>query len=76
MNYNPLTSKKIQDFIKNQKGTTIIATHSTKLVESVADYVYIIERGKVILFDEVKKLMKKYGNIEEAYFKNRKENNV
>ena len=73
---DPLTSKKIQDFIKNQKGTTIIATHSTKLVESVADFVYIIERGKVILFDEVKKLIKKYGNIEEAYFKNRKENNV
>ena len=73
---DPLTSKKIQDFIKNQKGTTIIATHSTKLVESVADYVYIIEKGKVILFDEVKKLMKKYENIEEAYLKNRKENNV
>ncbi len=73
---DPLTSKKIQEFIKNQKGTTIIATHSTKLVESVADYVYIIEKGNVILFDEVKKLVKKYGDMEEAYFENRLEKNV
>lgn len=71
---DPLTSKKIQEFIKNQKGTTIIATHSTKLVESVADYVYIIERGKVTLFDKVKDLMKKYGSMEEAYFENRLKN--
>ena len=60
---DPLTSKKIQDFIKNQKGTTIIATHSTKLVESVADYVYLIEKGKVTLFDKTKNLMEKYGSI-------------
>ncbi len=71
---DPLTSKKIQEFIKNQKGTTIIATHSTKLVESVADYVYIIERGKVTLFDKVKDLIEKYGNMEEAYFENRLKN--
>ena len=73
---DPLTSKKIQEFIKTQDGTTIIATHSTQLVESVADYVYIIEKGKVILFDEVKKLMKKYGSMEETYLENRLEKNV
>ncbi len=67
---DPLTSKKIQEFIKEQKGTTIIATHSTKLVEEVADYVYIIEHGKVTLFDKVETLMKKYGSMEEAYFNN------
>ena len=65
---DPLTAKKIQDFIKQQKGTTIIATHSTQLVEQVANGVYIIERGNVILFNEVKNLLKKYGSIEEAYF--------
>jgi ABC-2 type transport system ATP-binding protein len=65
---DPLTAKKIQDFIKKQKGTTIIATHSTKLVELVADAVYIIERGNVILFDEVEKLKDHYGSVEEAYF--------
>ena len=68
---DPLTSKKIQEFIKNQKGTTIIATHSTKLVEKVADQVYIIENGNVILYDSVEKLMNKYGSVEEAYFKSR-----
>jgi ABC-type multidrug transport system ATPase subunit len=65
---DPLTSKKIQDFIRQQKGTTIIATHSTQLVEQVADQVYIIERGKVLMFDDVKKLMKKHGSMEKAYF--------
>ncbi len=67
---DPLTSKKIQEFIKQQKGTTIIATHSTKLVEEVADSVYILENGNVTLFDKVDALMKKYGSMEEAYFEN------
>jgi len=65
---DPLTSRAIQDFIKHKKGSTIIATHSTQLVEQIADFVYIIMRGKVILFDEVSKLLSKYGTIEEAYF--------
>jgi ABC-type multidrug transport system ATPase subunit len=69
---DPLTAKKIQEFIKQQKGTTIIATHSTQLVEQVANQVYIIERGKVMMFDEVKKLLKIYGSIEEAYFASKK----
>ena len=71
---DPLTSKKIQEFIKEQKGTTIIATHSTKLVEEVADYVYILEHGKVTLFDELEALMNKYGSMEEAYFNNHGKN--
>jgi ABC-2 type transport system ATP-binding protein len=70
---DPLTSKKIQDFIKQQNGTAIIATHSTQLVEQVADTVYIIERGKIILFDEVKKLIKKYDSVENAYFSTKKD---
>ena len=65
---DPLTSRRIQDFIKRKKGSTVIATHSTQLVEQVADQVYIIMRGKVILFDEVSKLVSKYGSIEETYF--------
>jgi ABC-2 type transport system ATP-binding protein len=73
---DPLTSKKIQDFIRKQKGTTIIATHSTQLVEQVADQVYIIERGNVLMFDELKTLMNKYGNMEKAYFACKKGNNV
>jgi len=65
---DPLTTRKIQDFIREKQGTTIIATHSTQLVEKVADSVYILMRGKVTNFDKVSKLMDKYGNMEEAYF--------
>ena len=73
---DPLTSRTIQNFIKKKNGTTIIATHSTQLVEKVADFVYIIMRGKVLLFDEVKKLVNKYGSMEEAYFQTKEEFNV
>lgn len=65
---DPLTSKAIQNFIKNKKGTTVIATHSTQLVEKIADLVYIIMRGKVIHFNNVDSLVSRYGSIEEAYF--------
>lgn len=73
---DPLTSRAIQDFIRQKKGSTIIATHSTQLVEQIADLVYIIMRGKVILFEEVEKLVSKYGSIEEAYFHVKDEMNV
>jgi len=73
---DPLTSRAIQDFIKHKKGSTIIATHSTQLVEQIADLVYILMRGKVILFDEVSNLISKYGNIEDAYFHIKDEKNV
>ena len=73
---DPLTSRRIQDFIKRKKGSTIIATHSTQLVEHIADQVYILMRGRVIKFDEVSKLMSKFGSIEEAYFHSKDEMNV
>lgn len=73
---DPLSSRKIQDFIKIKRGATVIASHSTQLVEKVADHVYILMRGQVILFDEVSKLVSKYGSIEEAYFHSKDEMNV
>lgn len=68
---DPLTSRTIQDFIKNKKGTTIIATHSTQLVEKVADEVYFLMKGQVVLFDKVSNLIEKYDTIEKAYFENK-----
>jgi ABC-2 type transport system ATP-binding protein len=65
---DPLTSRALQDFIKKRKGTTVIATHSTQLVEQVADKVYLLMRGRVVIFDEVSKLVSKYGSMEETYF--------
>ncbi len=73
---DPMTSRAIQDFIKQKKGSTIIATHSSQLVEQIADNVYIIMSGKVILFNEVSKLLSKYGSVEEAYFHIKDEKNV
>ena len=73
---DPLTSRALQNFIKNRKGTTVIATHSTQLVEQVADIVYIIMRGRVILSDKVSTLISKYGNMEETYFQIKDKLNV
>lgn len=73
---DPLTSKTIRDFIRNKKGTTVIATHSTQLVEQIADLVYILMRGHVIHFEEVSKLVSIHGSMEEAYFHIKDENNV
>jgi ABC-2 type transport system ATP-binding protein len=73
---DPLTSKTIRDFIRNKKGTTVIATHSTQLVEQIADLVYILMRGHVIHFEKVSKLVSMHGSMEDAYFHIKDENNV
>jgi len=73
---DPLTSRAIQDFIKNKKGTTVIATHSTQLVEKIANLVYIVMRGRIIHFNKVSTLVSKYGSIEESYFHIKDEINV
>jgi ABC-2 type transport system ATP-binding protein len=73
---DPLTSKAIRDFIRNKKGTTIIATHSTQLVEQIADLVYILMRGRVVHFDDVSNLVSKHGSMEDAYFHIKDEINV
>lgn len=65
---DPLASRTIQDFIKKRQGTTVLATHSTQLVEQVANTVYFLMHGNVIFFDSVSNLMNTYGNIENAYF--------
>ncbi len=65
---DPLTTRTIQNFIKQNQGTTIIATHSTQLVENVADIVYFLMRGRVVASHPVTKLMGQYGSIENAYF--------
>ena len=73
---DPLTSRAIQNFIKGKKGTTVIATHSTQLVEQIADLAYIVMRGRVIHFNQVDSLVSKYGSMEEAYFQIKDVTNV
>jgi len=65
---DPLTSRTLQDFIKKRKGTTVIATHAPGLVEQVADVVYIIKRGVIVLSGEVSTIQSDFGSIEDAYF--------
>jgi ABC-2 type transport system ATP-binding protein len=73
---DPLASRTIQDFIRKRQGTTVLATHSTQLVEHVADAVYFLMKGKVIVYDTVTNLLKKYGSIEAAYFHYKDEHHV
>jgi len=65
---DPLTSRTLRDFIKNRKGTTIIATHSPQLVEDVADIVYFLTKGEVVSSGDVSSFLKNNGSIEESYF--------
>jgi ABC-2 type transport system ATP-binding protein len=65
---DPLASRTIQDFIKKRKGATVLATHSTQLVEQVADSVYFLMNGNVRVQDTVAHLINQYGSIETAYF--------
>lgn len=65
---DPLASRTIQDFIKQRQGTTVIATHSTQLVEQVAGMVYFLMKGTIVLKDTVFNLTNQHGTIENAYF--------
>jgi ABC-2 type transport system ATP-binding protein len=65
---DPLTSRALRDFIMERKGTTILATHSPRFVEEVANVVYILMQGRIVAFGDVNMLITRYGSIEEAYF--------
>ena len=65
---DPLAARTIQDFIRQRQGTTIIATHSTHLVENIADTVHFLMHGQVIHTDTTEKLLTKFPSIEDAYF--------
>ena len=65
---DPLASRTIQDFISKRQGTTVLATHSTQLVEHVADTVYFLMHGNIIVSSPVSDLVNAHGTIENAYF--------
>jgi len=65
---DPLASRTIQEFITKRKGTTVLATHSTQLVEHVADSVYFLMNGNVVVHDTVGNLINQHETIENAYF--------
>ena len=65
---DPLAARTIQEFIAKRQGTTVLATHSTQLVEHVAGFVYFLMHGKVMVYDAVENLIRQHGSIEKAYF--------
>jgi len=65
---DPLTSRTLKNFILERKGTTILATHSPKLVEDVADVVYFLMNGSIVSSGDVSDFIEKHGDIEQAYF--------
>jgi ABC-2 type transport system ATP-binding protein len=66
---DPLASRTIQDFIDKKQGATVLATHSTQLVEDIADVVYILRKGCIIYSGNVKEIIDEYGSVEDAYFR-------
>ncbi|MBN1280466.1 MAG: ABC transporter ATP-binding protein [Candidatus Thermoplasmatota archaeon] len=65
---DPLAARTIQEFIQQRRGTTVIATHATTLVEAVAHHVYFLMQGRLIAHDNVTALITQHGSIENAYF--------
>lgn len=65
---DPLAARTMQEFIKSRNGTTVIATHSTNLVENIADIVYFLMHGHVIYSESTKSLLARFPSIEDAYF--------
>lgn len=65
---DPLAGRTVQEFIKSRNGTTVIATHSTHLVENIADTVHFLMHGHVIHSESTSSLLTRFPSIEEAYF--------
>lgn len=65
---DPLTARTLEQFILNQRGTTVIATHSGSLVEKVADFIYFLSEGIIVSAESLTDVLSTYGTVEEAYF--------
>ncbi|MEN6378637.1 MAG: ABC transporter ATP-binding protein [Methanofastidiosum sp.] len=69
MGLDPLTSRKIRDFIKTLKKdkTIILCTHYMYEAEQLCDKIAIIDKGKIKAYDTIENLKKSY--IKEKTFK-------
>ncbi len=52
-NIDPISKRNIiemlQTYLENEQKTIVFATHQTELLDKIADYLLIIEKGKVLL---------------------------
>ena len=58
---DPMGRKDVSEIIKSLKGTTVIfSTHILADIESVCDYILIIEKGKLVTQDNMDSLRRRY----------------
>ena len=58
---DPMGRKDVAEVIKSLKGTTVIfSTHILADIESVCDYILIIEKGKLVTQDNMENLRRRY----------------
>jgi len=58
---DPMGRKDVAEVIKSLKGTTVIfSTHILADIESVCDYILIIEKGKLVTQDNMDNLRRRY----------------
>jgi ABC-2 type transport system ATP-binding protein len=86
---DPNTTKFILNYIlglKETNKTIIITAHNLKHIEMISDKIILLNHGKIILYDELENIRKKFGKthtirynkndkIEEKSFDNEKEMN-
>lgn len=70
---DPHSSKELQEMlikiVKEEKRAIIIATHQMEIAQKICDRIAIINQGRIVVLDETKKLLDKYGpNLERVYF--------
>ena len=50
-----------QEFIQEEDHTVFISSHITSDIERIADYILLIHKGRVLLFEEKDTLLYEYG---------------
>ena len=72
VNLDPLIQRKVKNFLRKyvkEKGTVFLCTHVLSMAEEVCDRVGFIKGGEVVRVESVKKLLKRYGTLEDAFVK-------
>ncbi len=72
VNLDPFVQSKVKKFLKDyvkKGGSVFMCTHSMSLAQEVCDRVAFIKEGSVLLVENVNKLVKKHGSLENAFMR-------
>ena len=72
VNLDPLIQRKFKKYLREyvkKGGTVFLCTHVLSMAEEICDTVGFINEGNVIRIENVKKLLKKYKNLESAFMR-------